>query len=162
MTVQKHENLQSHPGKELLFYYCRSYSERNLSRWSLVKFLICRMGTQCLAIPCLYCSCERPRRGSQGGFDKGAVSLISVKITRIEENQSFLLADFGSFLVGPTSLVKDYLLTLAKFSEGQAKLSTEFLDSYISLLILKQCSGNAWQYFDMHWKCGGVLVTERK
>lgn len=78
------------------------------------------------------------------GFDKGAGCVISIKITRIEENQSFLLAEFGSFPVGPTSLVKDYLLTLAKFSEGQAKLPTKFLDSYISLLILKQCSGNAW------------------
>lgn len=70
------------------------------------------------------------------GFDRGAVSVISVKITRIEENQSFLMAEFGSFLVGPTSLVKEYLLTFAKFSEGQVKLSTKFLSSYINFLVI--------------------------
>lgn len=69
------------------------------------------------------------------GFDKGAASVISVKITRTEENQSFLMAEFVSFLVGPTTLVKEYLFTFAKFSEGQAKLATKFLDSYISFLI---------------------------
>lgn len=46
------------------------------------------------------------------------------------------MAEFGSFLVGPTSLVKEYLLTFAKFSEGQVKLSTKFLSSYINFLII--------------------------
>lgn len=63
-------------------------------------------------------------------------SVISIKTTRIEETQSFLMAEFGSFLVGPTSLVKEYLLNFAKVSEGQAKLPTKFLGSYISVLIM--------------------------
>lgn len=67
--------------------------------------------------------------GEALGFDQGALSGISVKTTRAEENQSFLMAEFGSFLVGPTSLVKEYLLAFAKFSEGQAKLPTKFLHS---------------------------------
>lgn len=87
------------------------------------------------AWPCRALIAAESPPGEALGFDK-VHSVISIKTTRIEENQSFLLAEFGSFLAGPSSSVKESLLTFAKSSEGQAELPTEFLGSHISALII--------------------------
>lgn len=65
MTVQKHIKIcKLILGRNYSFTTADLIQKENLSRWSLVKLLICRVGTQCLASPWLYCSCEHPRRGS--------------------------------------------------------------------------------------------------
>lgn len=111
--------------------------KENLNRWSLVKFFICRMGNivLCHSMPLFQLWTLQIEAV---GFDEGAVSgHFSQNNKNRRKTKLFFMAEYDSFLVWPTSLVKEHILTVAKCSKGQASLSTKLLYSYVSLLVLQ-------------------------